>query len=137
MIFLPFFPPKLYCFSSNFKVILKEIKSVNINICQNMNSCPLFFTAFGFFIWISLFSFHADVSNAQEPRQFGDPIVIQVIQLDHANAENLASVLAPLFPKEVQIIAYSPTNSLIIKGKKSLVKELVKIIKGNSHPFIK
>ena len=89
---------------------------------------------FGILIFLYLSSFHTNNSNAQEARQFGDPIVIQVIQLDHANAEHLASVLAPLFPKEVQIIPYSSTNSLIIKGRKSLVKKLVKIIKGNSYP---
>ena len=94
----------------------------------------IFFNILGFFILIFLLSFHVDASNAQEVRQFGDPIVIQVIHLDHANAEDLASVLAPLFPKEVQIIAYSSTNSLIIKGKKSLVGKLIKIIKGNSYP---
>ena len=88
----------------------------------------------GFSILISLILFLTDASNAQDTGQLGDPIVIQVIELDHANAEDLASTLAPLFPKEVQIIAYSPTNSLIIKGKKSLVKKLIKIIKGNSYP---
>ena len=87
----------------------------------------------GFSILVFLLSFHTDVSDAQEARQIGDPRIIQIVQLDHANAEYLASVLAPLFPKEVQIIPYSPTNSLIIKGKKSLVEELVKIIKGNSY----
>ena len=94
----------------------------------------IFSNTLGFFILIFLLSFHIDASNAQEARQFGDPVVIQVIHLDYANAENLASVLAPLFPKEVQIIAYSSTNSLIIKGKKSLVKKLIKIIKGTSYP---
>jgi type II secretory pathway component GspD/PulD (secretin) len=88
---------------------------------------------FGFLVLLFLLSFHPSISKAQETREIGDPIIIQVIQLDYANAENLASVLAPLFPKEVQIIPYSPTNSLIIKGKRSLVKKLVKIIKGNSY----
>ena len=83
---------------------------------------------------IFLFAFLSDPLNAQEARQLGDPIVIEVIQLDHADAENLASALAPLFPKQVKIIPYSPTNSLVIKGRKSLVKKLVKIIKGSSYP---
>ena len=92
------------------------------------------FRAFGLLLLIFLFSVHANPSIAQDAGKFGDPIVIQIVHLDHANAENLASVLAPLFPKDVQIIPYPPTNSLIIKGKKSLVKKLVKIIKGNSYP---
>lgn len=57
-------------------------------------------------------------------------MVIQVIHLDYADAECLASVLAPLLPMDGRIVAYRPTNTLIIKGRASLVKTLVKIIKG-------
>lgn len=88
----------------------------------------------GLLLYIFFFSIHADPLNAQQLRPFGDPIVIQVVQLDHANAEDLARALAPLFPNEVQIIPYGPTNSLILKGKRSLVDKLVKIIKGDSYP---
>jgi len=88
----------------------------------------------GFLTLFLLLSFHANLSNAQDARQIGDPVIIRVIQLEHANAEDLARALAPLFPKQVQIIAYSRTNTLIIKGKKSLVNKLVEIIKGNSNP---
>ncbi len=66
-----------------------------------------------------------------KPRPLRDPIVIEVINLDYADAEYLASVLAPLLSKEGQVLAYRPTNSLIVKDRASLVKRLVKIIKGN------
>jgi type II secretory pathway component GspD/PulD (secretin) len=71
---------------------------------------------------------------AQERRPSRDPIVIQVIRLDYADAEHLASILAPFLSKEGRIVAYSPTNSLIIRDRKSLVKKLIKIIKGDFNP---
>ena len=71
--------------------------------------------------------------HAQEPRFVREPIVVRVIQLDHADAEQLASVLAPFLSKSGRIVAYRPTNSLIIKDRKSVVEALVKIVKGNSY----
>jgi type II secretory pathway component GspD/PulD (secretin) len=73
---------------------------------------------------------HLYPSYAQEAKPSRDPIVIRVIHLDYADAEYLASVLAPLLSKEGRVVAYRPTNSLIIKDRASLVKTLVKIIKG-------
>ena len=61
-------------------------------------------------------------------------MVIRVIRLDHADAEQLASVLRPLLTKDGRITAYSPTNTLIIRDRKSLVEQLVKVIKGESEP---
>jgi type II secretory pathway component GspD/PulD (secretin) len=57
-------------------------------------------------------------------------LVIQVIQLDYADAEHLSSVVAPLLSPEGRVVAYSPTNSLIIKDRASVVRRLVEIIKG-------
>ena len=61
-------------------------------------------------------------------------MVIQIIHLDYADAEYLASVLAPLLSMDGRVVAYRPTNSLIIKDRASLVKTLVKIIKGDPDP---
>ena len=63
-----------------------------------------------------------------------EPMVIKVIRLDHADAEELASVLRPLLTKEGRITAYSPTNTLIIRDKKPLVEQLVTLIKGTKKP---
>ena len=76
----------------------------------------------------------AHPSSAQESKQAGDPIVIEVIQLDHADAHHLASVLAPFLTKEGRIVADGHTNSLIIRDRKSRVESLVRIIKGGSDP---
>ena len=70
-------------------------------------------------------------SFAQYPAPRNEPIVIQIIQLKHAEAEELAEVLRPFLSKDGTITAYGPSNSLIIKDRKSIVRELVRVIKGN------
>ena len=85
-----------------------------------------------FFIWLTWAC--PQLSYAQEEGPPGDPIVIQVIFLDYADAEYLASVLAPLLSEEGRMAAYRPTNALIIKDRASLVQKLVKIIKGDLDP---
>jgi len=77
---------------------------------------------------------HLHPSNAQEVKPLRDPIVIQVIHLDYADAEHLACVLAPLLSRDGRVVAYKPTNSLIIKDRALLVKRLVEIIKGEPNP---
>ena len=64
----------------------------------------------------------------------GDPIIIQIVELEFADAEQLAKTLKPLLSPRGRITAYGPTNSLIIKDKKSIVEALVKVIKGTSAP---
>ena len=77
---------------------------------------------------VSLAAFHPSTAEAKAPK--GDPIVITVIELDYADAEHLASVVAPLLSPEGRVSAYVRTNCLIIKDKASIVKRLVEIIKG-------
>ncbi|UCF90009.1 MAG: hypothetical protein JSW39_17120 [Desulfobacterales bacterium] len=72
-------------------------------------------------------------ADPQESILPGDPIVIQIIPLVYADAEELVSVLAPFLSPAGRITAYAPTNSLIIKDRQSVVRELVKIIKGGSE----
>jgi type II secretory pathway component GspD/PulD (secretin) len=71
---------------------------------------------------------------AQESPRPGDSIVIQIIELEYADAEKLAKTLEPLLSPQGRITAYGPTNSLIIKDRKSIVETLVKVIKGTSKP---
>lgn len=69
-------------------------------------------------------------SVAQYPAPRNEPIVIKIVQLEHADAEQLAEVLKPFLSKDGTITPYGPANSLIIKDRKSIVRELVKVIKG-------
>jgi type II secretory pathway component GspD/PulD (secretin) len=71
-----------------------------------------------------------DYSYSQYPAPRNDPIVIQIVELEHAEAEELAEVLKPFLSKDGRITAYAPGNSIIIKDRKSIVEELVKAIKG-------
>ena len=47
-----------------------------------------------------------------------------VIKLQYATAEELAPVLAAVAPPGVRIIAYPPTNSLIISGDPAIIRKL-------------
>lgn len=84
----------------------------------------------GFLLIMFLLWIHPHLSRAQTGGSRRDPIVIRVVQLDHANAEHLSSVLAPLLSRDGRIVPYAPTNTLIIKDRASLVQKLVTIIKG-------
>jgi len=71
------------------------------------------------------------ISFSQHPAPRDDPIVIQMVELEHADAEDLAKVLEPFLSRDGRITAYGPGNILIIKDRRSIVRELVKVIKGN------
>ena len=72
----------------------------------------------------------SNYSYSQLPAPRNEPIVIKIVQLEHADAEELAEVLRPFLSKDGSITAYRPSNSLIIKDRKSIVRELVRVIKG-------
>jgi len=71
-----------------------------------------------------------DPECAEPTSPYRDPMIIKVIPLQYADAENLASVLRPLLTKDGTIVAHGPTNTLIIKDRRSLVGELARVIKG-------
>jgi type II secretory pathway component GspD/PulD (secretin) len=60
----------------------------------------------------------------------GGRLVVCMIQLEHADAENLASVLKPFLSPQGSLSAYAPTNTLIIRDRASIVNMLAKVIKG-------
>jgi len=70
------------------------------------------------------------ISFSQYPGPWDGPIVIQIVELDHADADALARVLQPFLSKDGRITAYDPGNILIINDRKSIVEELLKVIKG-------
>lgn len=60
----------------------------------------------------------------------GGRVIICMIQLEHADAEHLASVLKPFLSPEGRIVPYKPTNTLIIKDRAPVVNMLAEAIKG-------
>lgn len=83
-------------------------------------------------IFFELTLFCSVTSLAQNQRPADDPVIIQIITLDYANAEDLARVLTPFLSTDGSIAAYGPTNSLIIKDRKSVVDALIRAIRGES-----
>jgi len=60
----------------------------------------------------------------------GERVVVCMIRLEHADAENLAAVLNPFLSPQGSIAAYAPTNTLIIKDRVSNVDMMAEIVKG-------
>jgi type II secretory pathway component GspD/PulD (secretin) len=114
---------------------MERQKTTNNIILSMLNSIPIKYQIrFILVPLLLIFLIQLHPSYALGERQLEDPIVIQVIHLDYADAERLASILAPLLSRDGRVVAHRPTNSLIIKDRASLVKRLVKMIKGNAYP---
>ena len=69
-------------------------------------------------------------SIAQRQKIPAGRIVLCIIQLEHADAEYLASVLKPFLSPGGSLVPYKMTNSLIIKDREPVVNMLAEIIKG-------
>jgi type II secretory pathway component GspD/PulD (secretin) len=72
------------------------------------------------------------VANAGQLYSYQERVIICMVPLEHADAEQLADTLAPFLSPQGKISAYSPTNTLIIKDQPSVVKMLIKVIKGKA-----
>ena len=81
-----------------------------------------------FIILTLTFVFHG-LSIAQKAKPAGGRMVVCVVQLEHADAEYLASILRPFLSPEGSIVPYVTTN-VIIKDKQPVVDMLAKLIKG-------
>jgi type II secretory pathway component GspD/PulD (secretin) len=57
-------------------------------------------------------------------------MMVCLLTLAHADAEQLVTVLSPLLSPNGTITAYPPTNTLVIKDRASVVQMLVKAVKG-------
>jgi type II secretory pathway component GspD/PulD (secretin) len=72
----------------------------------------------------------SSMANAGQLFSYQERVIICMVPLEHADAEQLADVLAPFLSSQGKISAYSPTNTLIIKDQPSVVRMLIKVIKG-------
>jgi type II secretory pathway component GspD/PulD (secretin) len=88
------------------------------------------FPALSVAVPLLFFVFLDGITPAQEQKPSGERIVICIIQLAHADAEELAAVLAPFLSPEGSIAPYRPTNTLIIRDRASVVDKLSIAIKG-------
>ena len=69
-------------------------------------------------------------TTAQKGKTPTARLVVCMIQLDHADAEYLATVLKPFLSPDGSLTPYAPTNTLIIKDRQRVVNMLSEIIKG-------
>ena len=60
----------------------------------------------------------------------GERVIVCMIQLEHADAEYLASVLKPFLSPQGSIVPDVRTNTLIIKDRASIVNMPAEVIKG-------
>ena len=58
-------------------------------------------------------------------------IIVCLLPLEHADAEELAAVLTPFLSSSGTIVPFTHSNTLIIKDKAATVKQLIKAIKGS------
>ncbi|MDH3798910.1 MAG: hypothetical protein OES70_09720 [Desulfobacterales bacterium] len=72
------------------------------------------------------------MANTGQLYSYQERVIICMVPLEHADAEKLADTLAPFLSSQGKISAYSPTNTLIIKDQPSVVRMLIKAIKGRS-----
>lgn len=54
----------------------------------------------------------------------GYPSRVTVIQLDYADAEDVAAALSQVLPPTMSVVAYRPTNSLIIVADPVIVSHI-------------
>jgi type II secretory pathway component GspD/PulD (secretin) len=66
---------------------------------------------------------------AQQAQKVGGRIIVCMIQIENADAEDLTAVLEPFLSPECRILPYRPTNTLIVRDQASVVDKLSIAIK--------
>jgi len=74
----------------------------------------------------------SSITNANQLYSYQERVIFCMVPLEHADAQKLADTLAPFLSPQGKIGAYSPTNTLIIKDQPSVVRMLIKVIKGKA-----
>ncbi len=85
---------------------------------KRLVACALFGFAAGAFAHAAISQSESEFSH--EPAAW----TYVVIKLEYADAEQIALVLRQLLPPAVRVVAYPPTNSVVIAGDRATLKEL-------------
>jgi type II secretory pathway component GspD/PulD (secretin) len=80
---------------------------------------------------VALLLAYLSAAGAQQMEAAREQTIICLVPLEHADAEQLAAVLAPFLSSSGKIVPYAPTNTLIIRARPSVVELLLKAIKGD------
>ena len=73
------------------------------------------------------------IASERDPGE-GDEVVTRVIDVQNISAAQLVPILRPLVPQQGHLVAYQPTNVLIISDRAANIKRLVEIIKKMDRP---
>ncbi|KTC78364.1 GspD family T2SS secretin variant LspD [Legionella brunensis] len=68
------------------------------------------------------------LNQLRNPPQ-GDEMMVAVIPVHYVPSEQLVPVLRPLMPQWSSVSAYAPSNMLILSGRASNIKQMVRIIR--------
>lgn len=68
------------------------------------------------------------IDGADHPSPNRDAFITQLIPLQHADANEIRSLLSALVSRESSLLAYEPTNTLILTEVQSNISRLMKII---------
>ncbi|HHM04738.1 MAG TPA: type II secretion system protein GspD [Gammaproteobacteria bacterium] len=66
----------------------------------------------------------------------GDEMVTRVIPVDHVSAAQLVPILRPLVPQQGHMVAYQPSNVLIISDRAANIDRLTRIIARIDQPSV-
>jgi len=104
-------------------------RKIDLSISSSKHGC---FPGRGWvFLILLLVLLTSGYSPAQEKTtSSGECVIVCMIQLEHADAEYLASVLIPFLSPKGSIVSDVHTNTMIIKDRASIVNMLAEIIKG-------
>jgi type II secretory pathway component GspD/PulD (secretin) len=83
---------------------------------KKLAACALFGFAVGAFAHTAIAQSESEVSDEHAPRRY------VLIELEYADAEEIAHVLRQLLPPTVSVVAYSPTNSVLIAGDPAVLE---------------
>src|SRR5690606_22780052 len=75
----------------------------------------------GTWLMMSAHAQPADAPDGDAARDFA----VTVIELEYANAEELAALLAEILPPGVTVVPYYATNSLIFSGPREAIRALL------------
>lgn len=74
------------------------------------------------------------VFSKSSSRSRGDEFITQLIPLKNVDAAEMVTILTPLIPKTSNIIAFAPSNTLVITDSAANIDRLVKIIQNLDAP---
>lgn len=83
-----------------------------------------------------------DVNAKQSPTPFaspghpgeGDEVVTQVIDVEYVDAAQLVPILRPLVPQQGHLVAYAPSNVLILSDRAANISRLMELIERIDRP---